>query len=184
MKVLSTGLVFLILGGDSIMTREDRLKELFLRVYGWLVSDTVPLGTPEWRAELERELSLAISDTVRRGGYQYVLLKTANASMKQKYLLPVYSFDIPIETIFQSGWSILDDRRLANLALNLVAIEPLAGRYEQAFGTEKMGEVWEKLTEMTMEEMAEVPEHSLHNIRQLTIDRVFGDMTEADALEE
>ena len=127
----------------SVQTRDQALSNLFEQILQSLThSQESLLSAPtRWRAELERQLSLAIVDEEYRGVYQHVLLKFGNNHHRtMPPSIPIAQ--IPTNLILKSGLGVLDDESLAKLSLDLFAIEPLADRYENATEPGSLGEIW------------------------------------------
>jgi DNA-binding FadR family transcriptional regulator len=153
----------------KVMDREEKVLDLFVQVLDSLTrSDQRSFSVrPGWRDELERLLSLAMADGEYRGMYQHALLKFR---VRHLHDMPcsVQPEDVPTDQIYQTGWSVLDDQSLAQLSLDLMAIEPLALRYEQALEAGCLGESWtEVLTWATPEELANEPAETLHVYQRL-----------------
>ena len=145
------------------MNRHESLLKLFGEVLATVTSPTPLASAPTpWRAELERQLSLAIVDEEYRGVYQHVLLKFGNNH--HRTMPPSIPIDqIPTNLILKSGLGVLDDESLAKLSLDLFAIEPLANRYENATEPGSLGEIWaEVFTWSTPEELAEESAQTLN----------------------
>jgi hypothetical protein len=141
--------------------RHEKLMKLFGEVLAWLESPASGSPAP-WRAELERQLSLAIADFECLGIYQYALKQFQRTLNRLDRIPAVWCHDVPLETVFLDGWGCVDDSKLGALGLNLYEIELLYSKFSHAKQAGRTNHKWNHIVgTMTREEALEDPEEKV-----------------------